>query len=105
MLEMLIIGIVCSVLTTGFILLEIHWSLQNLFHLWEKYHGIWRFKAIILTPLCFLPVLWDIAATLGFSFLFGLSGGMFGMATAMMASSTVAGFLAFKRRKHGWRYA
>lgn len=104
MLPVIIIGILSAFITTGFIIAEIHWSLQNLNRLLANYRGIWKVAAVPFIPICFLPVLWDVLITIGLSFLFGFSG-VLGMMVSMVASSVIAAYLFFQRRRNGWRYA
>lgn len=103
MLGIVIIAIVCAFVTTTLIICEIHWSIQNLIRMFERNTGVLRIKAILLVPLCFMPVLLDVFITLGLAVLLGL-GGMVGSMVSMVASSSIALYLFVQRRRYGWRY-
>jgi len=103
MLWVTVIFGVCSLMTGLFIVLELNWSIQNLMRLWNRCWGPLKILAIILSPLCFMPVILDVIITLGVTMLLGAEG-MMGLMASMVVASTVAGYLYYMRRKHGWQY-
>lgn len=92
-----------ALITGVFIILEINWSIKNVMENWEKFWGPLKIFAILLSPLCFMPVILDVTITIGIGMLLGAEG-MMGMAVSMIITSAIAGYLFYMRRKHNWKY-
>ena len=92
-----------ALITGIFIILEINWSIKNVMENWKKFWGPLKIFAILLAPLCFMPVILDVVATIGIGTLLGAKG-MMGMAVSMIITSSIAGYLFYMRRKHNWKY-
>ena len=103
MLWVVIIFGVCALMTGGFIILKLNWSINNVMENWKKFYGPLKIFAIILAPLCFMPVILDVSITIAIGLLLGTEG-MMGMMVSMMVTSAIAGYLFYMRRKHKWKY-
>ena len=103
MAVMLFAFCIFALITGIFIILEINWSIKNVMENWKKFWGPLKIFAILLAPLCFMPVILDVVATIGIGTLLGAEG-MMGMAVSMIITSSIAGYLFYMRRKHNWKY-
>lgn len=103
MLFVTLIFAVTALATGIFIILELNWSINNLMSTWNKLWGPAKILVIPMTPICFLPVIFDVAITLGVVSFLGAEG-MMGLLTSGIICSSIAGYLYYMRRKHNWRY-
>lgn len=100
MFGVLVIVLVCGLLTIFFFLLEIHQSLKNLDRFLETHRGASRIRLVWNIPRLFSPVILDSSVTLFAIWLFGISGGMYSMATAMMVSVCSSVYFQIRQFKH-----
>jgi hypothetical protein len=103
MLGIVIIFGICALATGIFIILELNWSINNLMLTWDKLWGPLKIFILPMAPICFLPVLIDVAITLAVTSFLGAEG-MMGLLTSGIICSAVAGYLYYMRRRHNWKY-
>lgn len=103
MFGIVIIFGICAIATCAFLILELNWSIKNLMTTWNSLWGPLKIFIIPMIPICFLPILIDVAITLAVIRFLGAEG-MMGLLTAGIVCSGIAGYLYYMRRKHNWKY-
>ena len=103
MFAIVVIFLICAALTGIFTILELNWSIKNFLEGWNSHMGPFKVIDIILLPLYMMPIFLDVGITLGVTTFLGAEG-MMGLMTSMVITSSVAGYLFYMRRKHGWKY-
>ena len=103
MFAIVIIFLVCAAATGMFIVLELNWSIRNFQNGWKSRKGPFKIIAIAMIPLYGMPIILDVLITIGVTMFLGAEG-MMGLMTSMVITSSVGGYLFYKRRKHGWIY-
>lgn len=91
-----VIGLTCGVISIGFIIAELRQSFNN----WERLTNGLKWYEFYKVPYyaikAWMPVITDVALTLGVVWLFGMQG-MMGMMVSFVASAGISGFLFFRR--------
>ncbi|HLD91486.1 MAG TPA: hypothetical protein VI911_10860 [Patescibacteria group bacterium] len=103
MFATVILFAITAILTGVFMILELNWSIHNLMRTWSQLWGPLKIMIIPMIPVCFLPIILDVAITLGIVTFLGAEG-MMGLLTSSIMCSAIAGYLFYMRRKHQWRY-